>query len=660
MRRSRLALTSLALLAVPALATTAGQYDAAPKYQPEVEPNDSAATATVLGLSTTLAIGTLLPGTDNDYWSFFALQGQVLHAAVVTSGSATAGSNSRLAIVGTDGVTLLETDENDGSSNDVSSSIAGFTIPTTGTYSLLVWSTDIERRISPYELYVVLHTGAPVAESEPNHGLENAQPLPTFGWVSGTRDPASATEQDIFRFTALPGDTVFLSLDLDPERDLVQWDGRLLLGLFGDDANLGIEANNVGVSLGERASEALVVTIRDGGTYYAVVDSASAAIGGPTATYRLSVALFGEIDEGTSCAFYWSSDVTKTLGPGPSLTSSTLTVPGHPRIADLDVWIELDHDSPQDLDVNLRSPAGNENGLFSDIGAFANQYVMGLTFDDEAAAPSESPLTTSLTVKPDPPHRLAWFDGEDAGGVWTLDLYDDFAPGEGVLFDWGLRICQPFPTAPPPCPAQTTFRRFSTDFENGADEFVVLGGEWELGLPSLPKSTGTAAFTNCHSGTNCWKTDLDGTYANSTVHLLSSPEIDLAGWVGSFTLSWAQRFQLEAAWQDSYVVELTAPDGSSPKTIWQWQDGAMTSFPGSAEAAIGGSSGWSVVSRELYTLDLPGEQLRFRMRLTADSSGSYGGVAFDDLEIVGCDAGPLIFEHGFEPYDDEPWSATVP
>ena len=46
-------------------------------------------------------------------------------------------------------------------------------------------------------------------------------------------------------------------------------------------------------------------------------------------------------------------------------------MPGNPRIADLDVSIILNHTLMQDIDVHLRSPAGNDNGLFTDIGAAA-------------------------------------------------------------------------------------------------------------------------------------------------------------------------------------------------------------------------------------------------------------------------------------------------
>ncbi len=53
------------------------------------------------------------------------------------------------------------------------------------------------------------------------------------------------------------------------------------------------------------------------------------------------------------------------------MVSSTITVPGNPRIADIDVFIQLTTSLMADIDFQLRSPAGNDNGLFTDIGSTA-------------------------------------------------------------------------------------------------------------------------------------------------------------------------------------------------------------------------------------------------------------------------------------------------
>ena len=102
--------------------------------------------------------------------------------------------------------------------------------------------------------------------------------------MSGARNPAAATEQDWFSLTLNAGDTVYLGLDLDPERDGVTWNGRLGFGLFGDGANQILVVDDAGAAETPNPtipSEAMFFTVKTAGTYFAFVDSATAATGGP-------------------------------------------------------------------------------------------------------------------------------------------------------------------------------------------------------------------------------------------------------------------------------------------------------------------------------------------------------------------------------------------
>ena len=59
-------------------------------------------------------------------------------------------------------------------------------------------------------------------------------------------------------------------------------------------------------------------------------------------------------------------------------------MPGHPQIAYLTVAIQLNHSVMADIDAYLRSPAGNNNGLFTDVGSSSagGQTIMDLVLDD--------------------------------------------------------------------------------------------------------------------------------------------------------------------------------------------------------------------------------------------------------------------------------------
>ena len=169
---------------------------------------------------------------------------------------------------------------------------------------------------------LVLRNGTPTAEVEPNDTPATANALPAGGgWASGARDPALATEQDWRAITLNAGDTVFLSLDLDPERDGVTWNGRLGFALFGDAANQILVVDDTGAAETPNPtipSEAMVFTVKDAGTYYVFVDSATAATGGPTATYHLNVTVIPRPARPGVCTVYTSADVPKALGPGQS------------------------------------------------------------------------------------------------------------------------------------------------------------------------------------------------------------------------------------------------------------------------------------------------------------------------------------------------------
>ncbi|WP_220484983.1 proprotein convertase P-domain-containing protein [Dokdonella fugitiva] len=440
----------------------------------EVEPNGTSATATPLAGNNVVVHANLTPNGDVDFFSFNANAGDRVYAALMTSGSAGSSTDSQLTLLASDGTTTIEFDDDNGTFAALSSSIAGATIPTTGTYFLKVndftAGTTSERG---YDLHLRVQSGAPTPEVEGNDTPATATPLPANGWVSGARNPAAATEQDWYSLNLNAGDTVYLALDLDPERDGVSWNGRLGFALFGDAGNQILVVDDAGTGdvtpNPNIPSEAMFFTVKDAGTYFAFVDSASAAVGGPTATYHLSVTVHPHVDEGVNCTTYTSTDVPKAIGPGTGLVSSTITIPGNPRIADVDVAINLNHAVMQDVDAHLRSPAGNDIGLFTDIGAAATggQQVMDVVFDDEAAIPPAFTVFKGTQLKPENnstagtanasgAYRLAAFDGENAGGTWTLDLRDDTAGANGgTLNAWSLRVCE----APPPPACRRDSRR---------------------------------------------------------------------------------------------------------------------------------------------------------------------------------------------------------
>ena len=162
---------------------------------------------------------------------------------------------------------------------------------------------------------------------------------------------------------------------------------------------------------------------------------------------------------------------TGTSGPA-SPFPSTIDVSGEGTIQNLTVdLIGLSHTFPDDIFVGLVAPSGTSVVLMSDAGGSTNVFSIDVTFDDDAAGPMPNggPLTTGsyqvsqygdVEVLPAPAPTfsfgttLAAFDGENADGIWSLFVFDDFMADSGSISGgWALNINVAPPSAAVPLPA---------------------------------------------------------------------------------------------------------------------------------------------------------------------------------------------------------------
>ncbi|MFN7974913.1 MAG: putative Ig domain-containing protein [Acidobacteriota bacterium] len=625
--------------------------DATQSFIPEVEPNGTPQSATPLSGSNLVALGNLYPVGDFDFYSFTATAGDHIYTSTMTAFSPTGGSHDTiLALIATNGSTVIESDDDNGEINDLASSIAGAVIPASGTYYLRVRGyPGVVRPVTPYQLHLRIQSGSPAAETEPNDDTPTANPLPPSGWVQGT--VSTGADVDTYSLALNAGDTVVIGLDLDPERDSVAFNGRTGFGLVGGQF-LGV---NDGGTADTIPSEAYFMTVRDAGTYYVFVDAASGA--GATATYNLSVSVHART---AACTTYTSTDVPKVI-PDLSTVTSTLIVPGAARAGDVSVHVQLDHTSMPDLDVNLVSPRGNDNGLFVDCGdpAFT---TMDAWFGDEAGFPIRtddgnggstplSPVVDGIFFQIDHDYRMAWFDGELAAGTWTLRLADDSAGGTGNLTGWAMQIC-PYGQAPP-CGVGTVQQvAFATDFEanNGGFTHSGTADEWEWGTPTFPP------IDTANSGVRCWKTDLDNTYDLSSTQDLLSPPIDLTAAL-SARMQWAQKFQMEGASFDHAYLEAREVGGANPRKLWEFMDGTMHTTQGTS--VVQESAGWGLVRADLSAY--AGKMIELRFHLDSDNIQNFAGYAIDDVNVFRCVCAAITLNPALLPggVAGTPYSQTI-
>ena len=143
-----------------------------------------------------------------------------------------------------------------------------------------------------------------------------------------------------------------------------------------------------------------------------------------------------------------------------SLYPSTLAAGGMRRGKILDVNVTLNgysHTYPDDVDVALVGPGGQNAIMMSDVGGTTDANNLTLGLDDEAAVslPNDGPLVgatfkpTNVTAEPDTfpftpsgAVALSTFDGSNPNGTWSLYVDDDYATGDGgqLASGWSLQI----------------------------------------------------------------------------------------------------------------------------------------------------------------------------------------------------------------------------
>ena len=596
----------IALLALLLSATTASAEDAQPTALPappgsETEPNGTAGTATPIAAGE--RIRAVRTGGDVDHYRFTAEQGDRVFAAVVTVG------DSRLAVLGPDGATVIESDDNGGTLGPQSSSIAGATIPATGTYYLKVDGPRHDSQLVPYDVVLDVQSGDPAPEAEPN----DPQILHGERYVSGTR---AAGDSDRFGLELEAGDTVFLSLDLDPERDGTRFNGRLA---FGQEDLLDSDESGTGDA---NPSEAYAGTVDSAGLHLVSVDAAAADQSG---TYVLSITVIPAVQR--SCRTYTISPAAGEI-PDRGTATFPIDVADAATIDHAALRLDVTHSFMRDLDATLEAP-GNRIGLFDDIGGdrVGGPHTRMLTlFDDNAATqPVYEPLK-GRGLQPEPAGSLGLLAGQQAAGTWNLFLRDDASSDVGTLERADLILC----ARPEEGPVETVF---SAGFESGDDGFTHSGAgdEWERGTPATPASGRLAVLDHCAEGTGCFKTDLDGTYEpNSSQDLVSSP-ISLEGRSGRIYVSWEMWYQLESAHFDHLAVTVEEAGYARARPLFTWAGGDMWVSHGVPLVAHALSAGWGRHRADVS--EYAGKTIQLRFHLDSDPDVQSRGVAIDDVRV---------------------------
>lgn len=166
---------------------------------------------------------------------------------------------------------------------------------------------------------------------------------------------------------------------------------------------------------------------------------------------------------------------------------------------------------------------------------------------------------------------------------------------------------------------------FAESFEADDGGFTTSGTDstWEYGTPT----TGPAA---AHSGDYLWATNLDGEYVAYEDSYLTSPVIDLSGYLPlsgyPLYLSWWE-WRSISSYSAYYSVEVSDDGGGSWDVIYG--------------PVQGGSATWEYLSFDVS--EYASANFRFRIHLYVDSSFTYEGIYVDDVTLVNCTPPPNVY-----------------
>ncbi len=607
----------------------------------EVEPNDSAATANDMGLVNDQAQmqGTIGTIGDVDYFRFVAQPGDILYAATNNISATNIGiGDTYLEVIGPDGATVIASDDNNGSANDFSSVLAGVDLLEGGTYYLRVTESGNDGLVLPYRLYLQLRRGMPANEVEPNNGTNLVmQDLGDIRWIEGNSQPGQA-DPDGFSLDLNAGDTFVAILDRQPHGVTLARSIKMEIGRLVADGVL--LSTSTSVNDGNLPAGELAFTARDSGRYYILLSSNNLNLARGR-NYQLSITVFPAPTPlpGMRCTTF-SGPVTPIVDAGEVIVPIDVNLIDPGLVDDVDLDLEVVDSSAHDLDLSLRSPSGTEVLLFHDfLSTGTGVFVSGLmlTFDDEAAFTTNTILSTNI-----PPQtrfsqlapldsRLSWFDGTPANGTWQLMVRDDSVGGlVGAVQSAKLTICERPPE--PQCPTGTAPYTVydSASFEGGNVGFTHVGSQdqWALGQPS------GSAIASCATGNACWKTNLTGNYAASSVQNLLSPPIDLRLVTGPLYARWSQAYQMDTVLNDHFYVDAELVGGATTSRLFEHLDQAMTASLGVGPTVVDTVAGWSRQSARID--EFAGLPVRLRFHLDSDAATEFAGAAIDDVSIVGC------------------------
>lgn len=273
------------------------------RCNPEIEPNDSPASATLYTLGDEGMQGSYAAGNPD----FYALGTPVAGSRIFAMTDCIQGNTGDLELRLTNQIDTLEFDDDDGDAafgaSGFSPAICGGIADGAPLYLRVNHHTPASTQ-EPYRLYSVVQSAPATPEAEPNDTTAAANSAAS-DYFSGSL--SSTSDADTFAFSAIAGQLLFIGFDGHANRTIggVGIDGTLALLDSAGAILLSVNGSGAVVSSGSGTGsltsttpafpgEALVFRVAASGTYYARVTTSSST--GLPGSYLLSISTYDAAD----------------------------------------------------------------------------------------------------------------------------------------------------------------------------------------------------------------------------------------------------------------------------------------------------------------------------------------------------------------------------
>ncbi len=166
--------------------------------------------------------------------------------------------------------------------------------------------------------------------------------------------------------------------------------------------------------------------------------------------------VFSLTTSGAYCLVATTDVPINIISSNPNIARSTIDVAQLGQIASLSLSLDIKHSYITDLKANLISPSGTSITLFSNPGdntsfqGCSNDDLL-LSFSDDATQANSVLANRCADTSPAvsgnfmPQQAFSNLAGEEANGVWTLEVIDEFDEDGGEISSWSLDICTTYP-----------------------------------------------------------------------------------------------------------------------------------------------------------------------------------------------------------------------